>query len=150
MARIVRGQCFSLKSQQFVAGGAQPGASQAKSSCFHPSAEHHWIIVVTFTLTIPAVIIDESFLSFLASAAGAAGERGLSLPTGRRINPIRSYWWHAGLPGGDRLRERSSRLNVHRDALRDVLDPRSAAERNFLLGNPRCPPNNAPPMDLLD
>ena len=53
------------------------------------------MVVVYLTLTIPAVILDESFFSFLGLGIQAPqASWGSLLADGAQvINPIRSYWW---------------------------------------------------------
>ncbi|WP_304192125.1 ABC transporter permease, partial [Phenylobacterium aquaticum] len=65
MSRIVRGQTLALKQKEFVeaarAAGLTPGAIIAR----HIVPNLLGPVVVYVTLTIPAVILSESFLSFL-------------------------------------------------------------------------------------
>lgn len=65
MARIVRGQVLSLKSQQFVLAARALGQSHTRIILRHLLPNLVGIVVIYLTLTIPAVILDESFLSFL-------------------------------------------------------------------------------------
>jgi oligopeptide transport system permease protein len=65
MSRIVRGQTLTLKNREFIeaarAAGLGPGAIIAR----HIVPNLLGPVVVYVTLTIPAVILAESFLSFL-------------------------------------------------------------------------------------
>jgi peptide/nickel transport system permease protein/oligopeptide transport system permease protein len=125
MARIVRGQVLSLKSLQFVAAARSLGQSHIKIIVRHLLPNLVSIVVIYLTLTIPAVILDESFLSFLGLGIKAPqASWGMLLADGAQvINPIRSYWWLLVFPAvvmsGTLLA-----LNFLGDALRDVLDPR--------------------------
>ncbi|MBJ7327486.1 MAG: ABC transporter permease, partial [Chthoniobacterales bacterium] len=65
MARIVRGQVLSLKERQFVHAARALGQSHAKIIVRHLLPNIMPIVIVYLTLTVPAVILDESFLSFL-------------------------------------------------------------------------------------
>ena len=65
MARIVRGQVLSLKAQQFVLAARALGQSHTRIILRHLLPNLVGIVVIYLTLTIPAVILDESFLSFL-------------------------------------------------------------------------------------
>ena len=125
MARIVRGQVLSLKSLQFVAAARSLGQSHAKIILRHLLPNLTGIVVIYLTLTIPSVILDESFLSFLGLGLQEPQVSwGLLLADGAQvINPIHSYWWLLVFPAvvmsGTLLA-----LNFLGDALRDVLDPR--------------------------
>ena len=65
MARIVRGQTLSLKSKEFVEAAIAIGASTPAIIFKHIVPNLLGIVVVYVTLTIPQVILVESFLSFL-------------------------------------------------------------------------------------
>ncbi len=65
MSRIVRGQTLSLKSREFVEAARTIGLSDAAIITRHIIPNLLGPVVVYVTLTIPAVILAESFLSFL-------------------------------------------------------------------------------------
>ena len=65
MARIVRGQTLSLKKREFIEAAQVSGVSTAKIIFRHIVPNLLGIVVVYVTLTIPQVILVESFLSFL-------------------------------------------------------------------------------------
>jgi oligopeptide transport system permease protein len=65
MSRIVRGQTLSLKQKEFVEAARASGVSQGAIIARHIVPNLLGVVVVYVTLTIPAVIIAESFLSFL-------------------------------------------------------------------------------------
>ncbi|PWE16978.1 peptide ABC transporter permease [Marinicauda salina] len=65
MARIVRGQTISLKSMEFVEAAQAAGVSQIAIIRRHIVPNVLGPVVVYVTLTIPVVILAESFLSFL-------------------------------------------------------------------------------------
>lgn len=65
MSRIVRGQTLSLKQKEFVEAARAAGLSQGAIIARHIVPNLLGPVVVYVTLTIPAVIIAESFLSFL-------------------------------------------------------------------------------------
>jgi len=65
MARIVRGQTISLKNMEFVEAAQAAGVSQIAIIRRHIVPNVLGPVVVYVTLTIPAVILAESFLSFL-------------------------------------------------------------------------------------
>ena len=77
------------------------------------------------TLTIPAIMLFEAFLSFLGLGVEPPKVSwGLLAVDGTQvINPIKSYWWLVVFPAlamGSTLLA----LNVLGDGLRDALDPK--------------------------
>ncbi len=126
MARIVRGQVLALKSLQFVAAARSLGQSHAKIITRHLLPNLIGIVVIYLTLTIPAVILDESFLSFLGLGIQAPqASWGSLLSEGAQvINPVHSYWWLLVFPAVV-MSVTLLALNFLGDALRDALDPRA-------------------------
>ncbi|MGB8167058.1 MAG: ABC transporter permease [Chthoniobacteraceae bacterium] len=126
MARIVRGQVLSLKSQQFVLAARSLGQSHAKIIVRHLLPNIVGIVIIYLTLTIPAVILDESFLSFLGLGIQAPqASWGSLLSDGAQvINPVKSYWWLLLFPAMV-MSITLLALNFLGDALRDALDPRA-------------------------
>jgi peptide/nickel transport system permease protein/oligopeptide transport system permease protein len=125
MARIVRGQVLVLKSQQFIAAARGLGQSHTKIILRHLAPNLAGVVVIYLTLTIPAVILDESFLSFLGLGIQAPqASWGSLLSDGAQvINPVRSNWWLLVFPAAV-MSITLLALNFLGDGLRDVLDPR--------------------------
>jgi oligopeptide transport system permease protein len=65
MARIVRGQTLSIKRREFIEAAHAGGVSTAKIIRRHIIPNAVGPVIVYVTLTIPQVILIESFLSFL-------------------------------------------------------------------------------------
>ena len=65
MSRIVRGQTLGLKHKEFVEAARAAGLSQGGVISRHIIPNLLGPVVIYVTLTIPAVILAESFLSFL-------------------------------------------------------------------------------------
>ena len=65
MARIVRGQTLSLKQKEFIEAARAIGLSRLQIIARHIVPNLLGPVVVYVTLTIPGVILAESFLSFL-------------------------------------------------------------------------------------
>ncbi len=65
MARIVRGQALSLKNREFIEAARAGGVSPARIIRRHVVPNLLGVVVIYITLTIPQVILVESFLSFL-------------------------------------------------------------------------------------
>ena len=123
MARIVRGQVLSLKERQFVTAARALGQSHFKILTRHLLPNLAGIILVYLTLTIPAVIIDESFLSFLGLGIQApqASWGSLLADGAGAINPVRSFWWLLVFPA-TAMALTLLALNFLGDALRDAFD----------------------------
>ena len=126
MARIVRGQVLALKSQQFILAARSLGQSHWKILTRHLLPNLVGVVIVYLTLTVPAVILDESFLSFLGLGIQApqASWGSLLADGAQAINPVKSYWWLLVMPAAT-MSLTLLALNFLGDALRDVLDPRS-------------------------
>ena len=126
MARIVRGQVLSLKNLQFVAAARALGQSHVKIIFRHLLPNLAGIVIIYLTLTIPAVVLDESFLSFLGLGVQAPqASWGTLLSDGAQvINPVKSFWWLLFFPAAV-MSVTLLALNFLGDALRDALDPRA-------------------------
>jgi oligopeptide transport system permease protein len=125
MARIIRGQILSLKSQQFVLAARSIGQSHLNIIFQHLLPNLVGLAVVYLTLTVPAVILDESFLSFLGVGVQAPlASWGLLLSDAAQvINPVKGYWWLLVFPVVA-MSLTLLALNFLGDGLRDALDPR--------------------------
>jgi oligopeptide transport system permease protein len=125
MARIIRGQVLVLKEQAFVQASLALGQSHIRILWQHLLPNLLGIVVVYLTLTVPAVMLDESFMSFLGVGVPAplASWGTLVSDAASLINPIRLYWWMLLVPGGFMTLTLLA-LNFLGDGLRDALDPR--------------------------
>jgi oligopeptide transport system permease protein len=83
------------------------------------------IVIVYLTLTIPAVIRFEAFLSFLGMGVQAPDiSWGMLVNEGIQvITPIRIYWWMI-IFSGFALALTLFSLNFLGDGVRDALDPK--------------------------
>ena len=126
MARIVRGQVLVLREMTFVTAARAMGQSPVGVLRRHLLPNLSTIILTYLTLTIPAVILDESFLSFLGlGIEDPAASWGSLLKDGAQvINPLESKWWLLVFPA---LLMSASllALNFLGDGLRDAFDPKS-------------------------
>jgi peptide/nickel transport system permease protein/oligopeptide transport system permease protein len=125
MARIVRGQVLSLKERQYITASRALGQSHFRIITRHLLPNLMGIVITYLTLTIPAVILDESFLSFLGlgvqeplSSWGALLKDGSS-----NINPVKSFWWLLVFPAAT-MSLTLLALNFLGDGLRDAFDPK--------------------------
>jgi oligopeptide transport system permease protein len=90
-ARIVRGQVLSLKEREFVQAARSVGARGRQIVFRHLIPNTLGPIVVYFTLTVPNMILQEAFLSFLGlgvpaprPSLGALIKAGVPQPAGER------------------------------------------------------------------
>jgi len=125
MARVVRGQVISLKHEQFVEAARAIGASRLRIVFLHLVPNVLGVVIVYLTLTIPAVMLFEAFLSFLGLGVSPPDVSwGLLVNEGIQvITPIRIYWWLIVFSGAA-LAITLFSLNFLGDGLRDALDPR--------------------------
>jgi oligopeptide transport system permease protein len=125
MARIIRGQVLSLKSQEFVIAARSIGQSHWNIIWQHLLPNLIGVAIVYLTLTVPSVILDESFLSFLGVGVQAPlASWGLLLSDAAQvINPIKGYWWLLVFPAAA-MASTLLALNFLGDGLRDAFDPR--------------------------
>jgi ABC-type dipeptide/oligopeptide/nickel transport system permease subunit len=128
MARIVRGEVMALRQRAFVEAGHALGLSHARLLFRHILPNVAGVVIAYLTLTVPTVILYESFLSFLGlGIQPPQASLGTLIAEGAgQINPLRTYWWLLVCPGGV-LAVTLLALNFVGDGLRDALDPRAAA-----------------------
>jgi peptide/nickel transport system permease protein/oligopeptide transport system permease protein len=126
MARIIRGQVLVLREMTFVTAARAMGQSPWQILRRHLLPNLSTIILTYLTLTIPAVILDESFLSFLGlGIEDPAASWGSLLKDGAQtINPIDSKWWLLAFPAAAMAASLLA-LNFLGDGLRDAFDPKS-------------------------
>jgi oligopeptide transport system permease protein len=125
MARVVRGQVLSLRRREFVLAARLLGASDLRIITLHILPNIAGIILVYATLTVPSVIILESFLSFLGLGVKLSWGQLVAEAVGV-VNPIRSFWWLLLWPSA-LLALTLFSLNYLGDGLRDALDPKTRA-----------------------
>ena len=125
MARIVRGQVLSLRHRPFVDASRALGASHTRLLFRHILPNTYGVIIVYLTLTVPGVILYESFLSYLGLGIQppSASWGSLIAEGAQQLNTIRIYWWLIVFPCG-MLTGTLLALNFLGDGLRDAFDPR--------------------------
>lgn len=126
MARIIRGQVLSVKQQEFIEASVSIGLSPWQIITRHIIPNVLGPIIVYSTLTIPSVILLESFLSFLGlGIQPPASSWGSLISAG--VETMEEYPWLLIFPGLS-LTLTLFALNFLGDGLRDALDPRSARD----------------------
>ena len=122
MARIVRSQVLQIKRQDFVLAAVALGASKRRILLRHLIPNAMGAILVTLTLTIPAAIFAEAFLSFLGLGVQAP-IASLGTMANDGLAALRYYPWRLFFPAG-LISLTMLSFNVLGDGLRDALDPR--------------------------
>lgn len=126
MARIVRGQVLGLKKQEFVEAAVSLGFSTRRIIFRHIIPNVLGVVIVYATLTVPSVMLLESFLSFL----------------GLGVQPPMPSWGSLIKLGADNIQLYPLlliipafffsltlfSLNFLGDGLRDALDPKSSKD----------------------
>ncbi len=126
MARIVRSQIMSLKKMEFIEAAHSLGYSPARIIFRHLLPNALGPIIVYTTLTIPAVMLLEAFLSFLGlGVQPPMSSWGTLIKDG--AEKMEEYWWLLVFPGALFSLTLFS-LNFLGDGLRDALDVRSAKD----------------------
>lgn len=121
MARIVRGQVLTLKRREYVEAARSIGVKTGKIIFRHLIPNALGPIIIYSTLTVPAVILEESFLSFIGLGVQAPkASWGTLLSEGSIAMVI--YPWLLIFPAALMSLTLFS-LNFLGDGLRDALDP---------------------------
>ncbi len=123
LSRIVRGQILSLREREFVEAARALGVGTV------PIIRRHLIpnilgpVIVYATLTIPSIMLSESFLSFLGLGISEPETSwGVLINEGANaLNPIKVSWWLVTFPGA-LLALTLFCLNAVGDGLRDAFD----------------------------
>ncbi len=122
MARITRAQVISLKEQEFVVAAKSMGASKARLLLRHLIPNCFGSIITTVTLTIPAAIFTEAFLSFLGLGVQAPfASWGTMASDG--LPAMSFYPWRLFFPATF-ISLTMLAFNMLGDGMRDAFDPR--------------------------
>ena len=121
MSRIVRGQVISLKNREFVEAARAIGVGKFTTIIRHLIPNALGPIIVYSTLTVPAVMLEEAFLSFLGLGVQAPYASWGSLAS-EGARAFREYPWMIVFPGAA-LAITLLSFNFLGDGIRDALDP---------------------------
>jgi oligopeptide transport system permease protein len=124
MARIVRGQVLSLTQMEFILAARASGVGHWRILTRHLIPNCIGPVIVYGTLTIPMVIMEESFLAFIGLGVQQNGvdSWGALIEQGH-ANLTRDRTWLLIYPAGAMALTLLA-LNVLGDGLRDAVDPR--------------------------
>jgi oligopeptide transport system permease protein len=122
MARVVRGQTLSLRSKEFIEAARALGVPTHRIIFQHIVPNLLGVVVIYTTVTVPAVILTESVLSFLGlGIQEPMTSWGVLIHDGASVMEV-SVWmllFPAGL-----LSTTLYCFNYIGDGLRDALDPK--------------------------
>ena len=128
IARIVRGQTLNIKGKEFVDAAKAGGVSTGKIIMKHIVPNLLGVVVIYVALTVPQVILVESFLSFLG-----LGVQEPMTSWGALVNEgsrqIELYPWMLLFPAAF-LATTLFCFNFIGDGLRDALDPKDRTKGN--------------------
>jgi oligopeptide transport system permease protein len=122
MARIVRGQTISIRRKEYIEAAEASGVSTWRIISRHIIPNCLGPVVVYVTLTVPQVILLESFISFLGMGAQEPDSSwGTLVSEGAAVMEIAP--WAVFAPGAV-LAITLLCLNFIGDGMRDALDPK--------------------------
>ena len=122
MSRIVRGQTLSLKQKEFIEAARAAGLSTPAIIFRHIVPNLLGPVVVYATLTIPAVILAESFLSFLGlGVQEPLTSLGVLISAGAQNMEVAP--WLLVFPSAAMVTTLMC-FNFIGDGLRDAIDPK--------------------------
>ena len=120
MARIVRGQTLSLRQREFIEAAIASGAGTGRIIVKHVIPNLMGPVIVYATLTVPQIILFESFLSFLGlGIQEPRASLGTLIAAG--AGEMEAAPWILLIPGGV-LAVLLLSLNIFGDGLRDAFD----------------------------
>lgn len=123
MSRIVRGQVLALKRREFVEAAHALGVSNVKIVTRHLIPNAIGPVIIYVTLTVPKVILLESFLSFLGlGVQEPLTSWGVLISEGKDM--METAPWMLIIPSVF-LALTLMCLNFLGDGLRDALDPKT-------------------------
>jgi len=94
LARVVRGKFLSLKTEDFITAATLTGCSEPRVIFRHLLPSFFTYIIVAVTLSIPAMILGETALSFLGlGMRPPAISWGVLLQQAQDLNAMANYPW---------------------------------------------------------
>lgn len=123
IARITRGQIITLKNNEYIEAAKSIGISTSRLIFRHLIPNAIGPIIVYITLTIPSIMLQEAFLSFLGLGIQPPKTSWGSLAsTGGTLGAIQTFP-HLILFPGIALALTLFGMNALGEGLRDALDP---------------------------
>ena len=122
MARIVRGQTLSIKQREYIEAARAAGLNPFQVIRRHITPNLIGPVVIYAALTVPEIIITESFLSYLGfGVQEPLTSLGTLIAEGAKVMEVLPWllWFPAGV-----LVALLLSLSFIGDGLRDAFDPR--------------------------
>lgn len=122
MARLVRGQCLSLKNQEFVVAAEAMGAKPLRVILKHLLPNTLSVIIINVTLAIPSVIFTEAWLSYIGLGVPVPQPSwGVLAQEGAAV--FKTYPYQLLIPA-IAISLTMLSFNLLGDGLRDAFDPK--------------------------
>lgn len=122
MARIVRGQSISIRRREYIEAAEASGVSKWRIITRHIIPNTLGPVVVYVTLTVPNVMLTESFISFLGMGVQEPDSSWGTLVSESAVVMETAPWAIIGT--GAMLAITLLCLNFIGDGMRDALDPK--------------------------
>lgn len=126
MARIVRGNVISLKNMEYIEAARSMGVSHTKIILKHIIPNILGPVIIYVTLTIPGVILQEAFLSFLGLGVQEPMSSWGTLISGG-VAAMETYPWMLIYPCVTLMMALMA-LNFLGDGMREALDPKASKD----------------------
>lgn len=126
MARIVRGQVVSLKNMEYIEAARSIGVNHWKIIFNHIIPNTMGPVIIYVTLTVPVVILEEAFLSFLGLGVQEPMSSWGTLISGG-VGAMEPYPWMIIYPCLTLMLTLLA-LNFLGDGLREALDPKASKD----------------------
>jgi peptide/nickel transport system permease protein len=121
VARVVRAECLSLRTREFVHAAHALGAGHARILARHVLVNALPVVIVQASLLLGQTILIESGLSYLGlGAQPPLPSWGNMVVEGRQF--LATAWWIAAFPGLA-IFVTVLGFNLFGDGLRDAFDP---------------------------
>ncbi len=129
LARLVRAQVLAEREKEFVLAAKSMGVKESRIAFKHILPNIISVILVTMTLDFATCMLTESSLSYLGFGVQLPRPTwGNMLDGCNDSKVIQIFWWRWFFPALF-LGIATICINIVGDTLRDVMDPKSSAER---------------------
>ena len=129
LAHMIRGQVLAEREKEFVIAAKSMGVRESRIAFKHILPNVMSVILVSLTLDFAGCMLTESSLSYLGFGVKLPRPTwGNMLDGANNELVIGNFWWRWLFPAMFLLITTIC-INIVGDALRDILDPKSSAER---------------------
>ncbi len=129
LARMIRAQVLTVRESEYVTAAKAMGVKESKIAFKHILINVISVILVSVTLDFAGCMLTESSLSYLGFGVQQPQPTwGNMLDGANNSIVIQNYWWQWVFPSVF-LAIATISINIIGDTLRDVMDPKSSAEK---------------------